>query len=150
MLSNDGRGDTQGAAANGDLKIKNVFFAGMGMTGGDADNKVNNWSGNISADYFKKTELNNQEFASIDDLKLKQFKSKRLPMPATGFAANDLTANWGPMAGSPLLGAADFTDALLNDPFFTKVTYAGAFASDSEADNWTKGWTNFDPQNTDY
>jgi len=151
MLSNDGRGDTQGAAAAGDLKVKNVFFAGMGTTGADADKKdPTAWSGDISANYFKKAELNNQEFASIDDLKLKQFKSKRLPVPATGFAPNDPTANWGPTAGSPLLGAADFTDALLNDPFFTRVTYAGAFASDSDADNWMKGWTNFDPQNTDY
>jgi len=54
------------------------------------------------------------------------------------------------MAGSPLLGAAHFTDAFLNDPFFSKVTYVGAFASDSDADNWTKGWANFDPQYTDY
>jgi hypothetical protein len=81
---------------------------------------------------------------------LKQPNSKKLPIPVAGYAANDLTANWGPRSGSPLLGAADFTDAFLNDPFFTKVTYAGAFAGDSDADDWTKGWANFDPQNTDY
>ena len=151
MLSNDGRGDTQGAAAQDLLKIKNVFFAGMYLLGADADKKnPAEWSGDISSDYFKQSKLNNHELASIDDLKLKQFKSKRLPIPATGFAADDLTANWGPTAGSPLLGAADFTDTFLNDSFFDKVTYAGAFASDSDADNWLKGWTNFDPQNADY
>ena len=151
MLSNDGRGDTQGAA-NGDLlKIKNVFFAGMGMTGADADKKnPAEWSGNISSNYFKQEKLNNREFATIDELKLKQFKSKILPLSATGFAADDKTANWGPITGSPLLGAADFSDAFLNDSFFTKVSYVGAFASDADADNWMKGWTNFDPQNTDY
>jgi len=151
MLSNDGRGDTQGAANDGLLKVKNVFMAGMGRTGADADKKnPADWSGSISADYFLRTDLNNRVFASIDDLKLKQFRSKALPLSAAGFAANNSTANWGPMSGSPLLGAADFNDAFLSDPFFTKVTYAGAFASDSDADNWTKGWANFDPQNTDY
>jgi len=64
--------------------------------------------------------------------------------------ASTRTANWGPTTSSPLLGAADFTDAFLNDPFFTKVTYVGAFASDSDTDNWLKGWTNFDPQSTVY
>jgi hypothetical protein len=77
-------------------------------------------------------------------------QSKSLPIPAKGFAADNKNANWGPKTGSPLLGAADFTDAFVNDPFFTKVTYIGAFASDADADNWLKGWTNFDPQNADY
>jgi len=131
--------------------VKNVFFAGMGMTGADADKKdPTQWSGDISANYFERPELNNREFDSIDDLKMKDFKSKILPVPAIGFAADNKNANWGPMAGSPLLGAADFTDSFLNDPFFTKVTYIGAFASDSDTDNWLRGWTNFDPQNTDY
>ena len=150
MLSNDGRGDTQGAANSDLLKVKNVFFAGMDMTGADADKKDYSWSGDISVGYFKRADLNNQEFETIEELGLKQFKSKRLPIPASGFAANDATANWGPVEGSPILGAADFTDPFLNDSFFTKVTYAGAFASDKDEDNWMKGWTNFDPQNTDY
>lgn len=58
-------------------------------------------------------------------------------------------ANWGPKDGSPLLGAASFTDALLVNGF-EKVDYIGAFKSDSDKDNWMKGWTNFDPQNTVY
>ena len=137
MLSNDGRGDTQGSAANGLLKLKNVYFAGMGLLGADADKKdPTQWSGNISIDYFNKTGLNNRSFNAIADLKMKQPNSKQ---------AN---ANYGPLSGSPLLGSADFTDAFLNDSFFTKVTYIGAFSG--ENDDWAKGWTNFDPQNTDY
>ena len=151
MLSNDGRGDTQGAAADDLLKVKNVFFAGMNMTGADADKKdPTQWEGDISTDYFMQEKLNNRVFETIEELGLNQFRSKILPLTATGFAPNDLTANWGPKSGSPLLNAADFTDPLLNDPFFTKVDYVGAFKSDSEADNWLRGWTNFDPQNTDY
>ena len=164
--SNYGTGSHQ-SAQEGLLKVKNVFFAGMGMTGADVDNRQNTWVGlgpdgyNFSANYFLRPELNNREYAptdqsynailvSINELKLNQFQSKALPIPATGFAPNNLTANWGPMADSPLLGTADFSDALLNDTFFTKVTYAGAFASDREEDNWLRGWTNFNPQYTDY
>ncbi|MDR2621787.1 MAG: hypothetical protein LBC48_04300 [Dysgonamonadaceae bacterium] len=137
MLSNDGKGDTQGAAANNLLKLKNVYYAGMGLLGADADKKdPAQWSGNVSVDYFNRTGLNNRSFNTIADLKLKQPDSKQ---------AN---ANYGPATGSPLLGSANFDDAFLNDAFFTKVTYVGAFSG--ENDGWATGWTNFDPQNTNY
>jgi hypothetical protein len=46
---------------------------------------------------------------------------------------------------------ANFTDAKVSDDFFTKVNYIGAFSgSGTSADNWLAGWTNFDPQTTDY
>ncbi len=54
-----------------------------------------------------------------------------------------------PLPGSPLLGAANFTDPLLQDPFFTPVTYVGAFPQDG-TNNWDRGWANYDPQNTLY
>ncbi|MEJ5265826.1 MAG: T9SS type A sorting domain-containing protein [Bacteroidales bacterium] len=34
----------------------------------------------------------------------------------------------------------------INDPFFKKVSFKGAFGKE----DWTAGWANFDPQNTDY
>jgi hypothetical protein len=59
----------------------------------------------------------------------------------------NLTApNFLPTAGSPLLSGASFTNTRLTDSFFTVVTYRGAFG----ATDWTSGWCNFDPQNTDY
>lgn len=54
--------------------------------------------------------------------------------------------NFLPSAGSPLLTGASFTNTRLTDAFFTAVTYRGAFGTT----NWTAGWCNFDPQNTDY
>jgi hypothetical protein len=51
-----------------------------------------------------------------------------------------------PPAGSPALSGAKFTNSRLTDSFFTPVTYKGAFGTT----NWTSGWCNFDPQNTDY
>ncbi|HEY6162783.1 MAG TPA: PKD domain-containing protein, partial [Bacteroidia bacterium] len=39
----------------------------------------------------------------------------------------------------------------LQGGFFTQVNYIGAFAgTQTTNDNWTNGWCNFDPQNTDY
>ena len=51
-----------------------------------------------------------------------------------------------PTTGSPVLIGASFTNSRLVDPFFTPVTYKGAFGTT----NWTTGWCNFDPQNTNY
>ena len=47
---------------------------------------------------------------------------------------------------SPLLKGAVWTDKGA-DSFFTKVDYRGAF---NATENWVSGWTNFDPQNTNY
>jgi hypothetical protein len=51
-----------------------------------------------------------------------------------------------PPASSPALTGASFTNPRLTNSFFTPVTYKGAFGTT----NWTTGWCNFDPQNTDY
>ncbi len=50
-----------------------------------------------------------------------------------------------PLAGSPLLSSG-VTTGKVADLFFTPTTYRGAFSTD----NWLQGWTNFDPQTTDY
>ena len=173
LILDNQNGNSHGAATAGDLKIKNVFFAGMGRLAANNNNANEQWTDAIGstgatlvvADYFNRPELNNTAFtpasqsyedivASIEELGLSNFQSKVIPLPNTGFAPNNLNANWGPVAGSPLLapGAADFTDALLqtNDNFFTPTSYAGAFASDNLGDSWLRGWTNFDPQNTAY
>ena len=66
-----------------------------------------------------------------------------------------------PRTGSPIVVVspatapavpASFTDSKLADPFFTKDNFIGALADPNAAGatNWLNGWTNFDPQNTDY
>jgi hypothetical protein len=50
--------------------------------------------------------------------------------------------NFLPQSGSPLLSGADFAGTT----GFEQVNFIGAFGST----DWTKGWCNFDPQNTDY
>src|SRR6185436_161829 len=55
--------------------------------------------------------------------------------------------NWDPtpFAGAngyqPIITGGNFTDPLLNDPFFSKVTFRGAIAPAGEESTWWKGWT---------
>ncbi|WP_320052889.1 hypothetical protein [uncultured Acetobacteroides sp.] len=150
MIENDKGSATQAAATAGKLTVQNVFFAGMTALGSD---KNKTWLDQLSTDgtnldatkpsfsngYFSRTGGNNTNLAAIADLKLKQ--------PNSTVAS----PNYGPSAGSPLVGKSNlFTNALLQDAWFDKVDFIGAFKSDSDADNWMKGWTNFDPQNTVY
>jgi len=60
----------------------------------------------------------------------------------------ELTApNFLPGSGSPLLTAANaITGGKLTDPFFQAAPYRGAF----HTTDWTAGWANWDPQNTNY
>jgi hypothetical protein len=61
-----------------------------------------------------------------------------------------------PLLFSELDGTADFSDAYLAPvadryTFDTTANYRGAFVPDLPMDQqWTAGWTNFDPQNTEY
>ena len=50
-----------------------------------------------------------------------------------------------PEGGSPLLAGAAFAGPVA-DTFFEQVTFRGAFG----ANDWTSGWTNWNPQNTAY
>lgn len=52
--------------------------------------------------------------------------------------------NFLPLGGSPVLSGGNFT--WNSDPFFDAVNYRGAFGSV----DWTKPWSNWDPQNTSY
>jgi hypothetical protein len=63
------------------------------------------------------------------------------------------TVNPVPAVGSePDTAATDFSLPSLSDPFFDNTaTYRGAFDPAVSWENqWTAGWTNFDPQNTQY
>jgi hypothetical protein len=62
-------------------------------------------------------------------------------------AVND--PNPVPAVGSEPDGSADFSNPRLAG--FTVTTYRGAFKpGEPFSQQWTAGWTNFDPQNTDY
>ena len=170
VIENDKGSQTQ-AFADGNTSIKNVFFGGYSDNAADAtvNNNVANPSTILGSDrnktwqdtysnngtdwttlgeksfshtYALKSALNNVLTATIEDLMLNNPKSV-----TNGSFAPNAGANYGPMSGSPLINSA-FTVPTGFNP--AGNGYAGAFKSDSAADNWLKGWTNFDPQNTAY
>jgi len=150
IVENDKGSTTQTWATEGKLKLQNIYFGGMGVLGSDVNKKLTDFYSNdggktidetresFSSTFFKLAANNNKNYNNISDLMLNQ--------------PNSLAAspNYGPKSGSPLTNLSNlFSDVLLQSGF-DKVDYVGAFKSDSEADNWMKGWTNFDPQNTTY
>ena len=145
IIENSGRGDAQGNATAGDQNVTNCVIAGCVKN--YQDRQV--WASNSQFDdaagsdafvssYFERTGGNNRKFAILADLKL-----GTNPLNLT-------TLDVFPKSDSPLASGATWTDAKLSSGF-EPVNYIGAFgATETAANNWTSGWTNFDPQNTVY
>jgi hypothetical protein len=86
-----------------------------------------NFQSDNSETYFQTTALGNKVLSSTNDL----------------ISAN---GNYASVVSSQISGA-DFADASLGDAFFEKVDYKGAF---NGTNDWTTGWANFNPNDTDY
>ena len=136
------KGGTVNYAKEGKLNLQNIWLAGMGITGSDANKKYDDYLLNadgsydsskesFSSSYFK-AQTGNKVLANIADI---NFKDGR-----------NIGVQYMPSANSGVLTAASFTDAILSNGF-DKVSYVGAFGTD---DSWLEGWTNFDPNNTEY
>lgn len=136
ILDNE-KGNTQGAATAGSLKLRNIWFAGMDAVGTDY-NKVY-----VDGLYNYETKTVDKSVPSFSSTFFKAQSGNRY---FDSFAGWFDATGYIPSAGSPLLGAASFADNLLSNGF-DKVSYIGAFA---QGDTWLRGWTNFDPQNTNY
>ena len=121
-------GDSPAQANANTLQIENCIISGMGT-----NYKENATSLQGTAAWFTAAAKNNAVLATNDLLMVNDPFNLTAP-------------NFLPAAGSPLLTGASFTNTRLTDAFFTPVTYKGAFGTT----NWTSGWCNFDPQNTDY
>ena len=137
------KGDTPDAASAGKLKISNVWFAGMDVLGSDA-NKIYE---DVLYDATAKAVIDATKFSFSHTFFVAQEGNKNLADAAELLLTDAAGAGaaYMPQTGSKLIGAASFTDALLNG--VKPVNYIGAFAA---GDNWMDGWTNFDPNNADY
>ncbi len=138
LILDNQKGDTQGAAGAGLLKLENIWFAGMDVTGTDA---------NKSYEDVLVTGYDDKSKPIYDESK-KSFSSTFFLAQKGNRAVDswsDLVAADGytPLAGSALLSAASFDGA---DSWFDTVSHIGAFGSE----NWTEGWTEFDPENAIY
>ncbi len=120
ILDNE-KGDTQGAATKGLLKLNNLYFAGMTIVGSDFNKIYEDGLYNYSA---KTTDASQPSFSSTF------FK----------LAANNNTiSDWIAMTWSGIASIIAANQAVSKT--------AGAFA---DGNDWTAGWANFDPENTDY
>lgn len=144
-IDNDKSSTTQEAAQNGDLVLSGNVMAGMVRNFQDkATNKptpiVPTTPETVVAGIWNTAGWNNlAPLTHIADLKL-QGNPQSLTAP-----------NAIPQSSSVAATGAVWSHAKVSGSYFDKVAYRGAFApTESAANNWTTGWTNFDPQNTIY
>lgn len=137
------KGDTQASATAGRLSLENIWFANMDNVGCDKNKLFSDVFYDWAA---KKQDDGKKSFSSTFFLSQpgnKYFDSSAEWMLTDAYGVG---AAFMPKSGSPLLKAASFGNKKLSSGF-DKVEYLGAFAA---GDKWLAGWTNFDPQNTDY
>lgn len=115
-------------ANNGLLKIKNTVVAGCPK---NLDSTATTTTWGITA-WYNTAGWDNMVYANNSDLMLTS-------------PFNYGSPNFRPAAGSPLLSGASFADPFLGSGF-TSVNYRGAFG----ADDWTAGWSNFQPDTASY
>ncbi|MDR1416678.1 MAG: hypothetical protein LBJ57_04595 [Prevotellaceae bacterium] len=147
IIENSDRGDAQAAATNGALNVTNTVIAGVVKPFQDkqywTDNTVYSPNATDSAftpGYFRRADGGNRAFAALTDLKLSSNPITNLTTPLAF-----------PQSGSPIASGAAWTHAKVAPSFFEKVSYIGAFApTETLESSWASGWTNFNPQQTDY
>ena len=125
---------SQTSAVNGVLQIRNTILAGTSSASTFFSVPSNSTMTKDSLTHWYLTPA----FANdtiVNNVDLKLTNAFNLDQP-----------NAVPMAGSPLLGTADFTNTNLQNSFFTAETFIGAFGTT----DWTSGWAVWDPQNLSY
>ncbi len=142
LILDSEKGNTQTMATEGNLDLKNIWFADMEMLGADC----NKATADALYDYSTKTYDESKNSFSHDFFLAqsgnKECKSADLNLTMPN---SKIGVNFMPSSGSPLLSAADFNDSKLSN--MEKVDYIGAL---SAGDTWLDGWTEFDPQNAEY
>jgi hypothetical protein len=130
-------GNTPTMATNNTLQIEKCILAGMGANFEqvpDASNPVTPFTVAQIQDYFEAVSRGNLDNKTVADI----------------IGANPLSLTAPtllPVAGNILLTTTPTFTGNADVTFFDKtVSYIGAFGST----DWTTGWCNFDPQNTDY
>lgn len=144
IIENDKGSTTQQWATDGKLNIANCYLAGTVKNFQDAqywkESSVLNSAdeGSFVSEYFNRSGGGNQVVETIAGLKL------------SGNPFDLTNPGVFPASGSPLASGAGWSNAKVSSGF-DKVSYIGAFGpNESNSNNWTSGWCNFDPQNTEY
>ena len=118
------KGNTVAYAKNGEVKLKNIIFAGMDNLGSDGNK--------IYADTLLNRPAGSTEVSFSHTFFLSESSNKQM---------NVADLNLSDPAGT---GQKYCPKTAINGT----NGYIGAFRD--ESDNWLEGWTNFDPQNAQY
>ncbi|MER3525241.1 MAG: hypothetical protein C4326_14660 [Ignavibacteria bacterium] len=124
----DGAGSA-GAAQSNELQVRNTVLAGQ-----QSQLLTTNASGFNIVSWYNTAGWGNTTYPLPANVQL------TAPF-AAGNAINPL-----PTPSSAMLSGASFLGRLEGDPFFTVVSYRGAFGSQ----RWDLPWAEYDPQNRDY
>ncbi len=110
------------------LFVQNTVVAGCDKpTNYSANPTPTGWTADSVSTWFTTPAFGNLTFATTDEVKL-------------AAAFNYTNPDFTPQAGSPLLGAASFTNTKLSG--MTQVDYVGAVGPAGSADaDWWKGWS---------
>ena len=142
LLLDGEKGNTIEQSKANALRLQNIYMANADIIGSDANKCYEDKEYDFAAKAVKAesqqsyshtfflAQPGNKYFADKSDFKLTDTKQVGVPFM--------------PQSGSILFGAQNF-DKL--DSWFKVVNYIGAFDAN---DTWMDGWTNFDPQSTQY
>ncbi len=146
LIIDSEKGDTRDQAKNGNIRLQNIWFANMDVTGSDANKEYRD----VLVNYVDKKAVADETQQSYSTTFFLSQTGNKVTTAAEMLLTGKniftgVNADFMPAVGSPLLNAASFSG--ISSSWFDKVSFIGAF---SATDNWLSGWTNFDPQNTDY
>lgn len=119
------------SAVGDTLQIRNSIWAGLRAGNGI----ITNQQGFDAQGWFDTPAFGNRRFVQPSSLGLIDPFNLTNPNPV-------------PSQSSPAASGASFSNPRLASPFFVQTTYVGAF--DSNGPRWDEGWTNYNPQYTDY
>jgi len=118
-------------SATGDtLQIRNSIWAGLRYGNGITTNQ----QGFNAEEWFNTPSFGNRKYVQPSEVGLIDPFNLTNPNPV-------------PSANSPAATGASFSNPRLSS-FFTQTTYVGAFSPNEP--RWDEGWTNYDPQSTNY
>lgn len=135
-----------------------ILFDGTGVANacnGDTIKFMSNIIAGISGKNFDTAAMSSNGFNAttwaLNSSRLNDTLNLNSDVMLTNAYGGYITNNWNPsyfipITGSPALNSARATNVNAVDPFFSNVSFRGAFGTD----NWAANWTNFRPDTVNY
>ena len=139
LIIDNQKGDARSNAENGLLQVNNVYYIGMDVQASDFNKQYNDILCTNYSNADGKQEYDESQVSWTHSWMNTQSTIKVLDS-FSGMI--NTTVPYRPTSSAPWLTGASFSGL----SGFETVAYCGAFGSD----DWTSGWTNFDPENADY